>query len=62
MTFWIMLAFTVFFVMLIYKVIKAIIQGGNNVPTWRGIIISAMLGVLPLYLFLCWIGKMGETR
>ena len=62
MEFWIMLAFTVLFAMLICKVIKAIIQGGNNVPTWRGIIISAMLGVLPLYLFLCWIGKMGDTR
>ncbi len=57
-----MLAFTVLFAMLICKVIKAIIQGGNNVPTWRGIIISAMLGVPPLYLFLCWIGKMGDTR
>lgn len=31
-----------------------------NYPTWKGIIISAILGMLPLYLFLCAIGLMGE--
>lgn len=31
-----------------------------NRPTWKGIIISAILGALPLYLFLCLIGVMGD--
>ncbi len=33
-----------------------------NTPTWKGIIISALLGCLPLYLFLCFIGWMGESK
>jgi hypothetical protein len=40
----------------------AISHGGENYPTWTGIIISAMIGMLPLYLILCFFGVMGEER
>jgi hypothetical protein len=33
-----------------------------NTPTWKGIIISAILGMLPLYLVLCFFGIMGEEN
>lgn len=47
---------------LIIWAIKAIINSATNVPTWEGIIISALLGCLPIYLFLCFFGIMGEER
>lgn len=31
-----------------------------NKLTWEGIIISAILGMLPLYLVLCFFGIIGE--
>lgn len=34
----------------------------RNTPTWNGIIISALLGCLPLYLVLCFFGVMGERK
>ena len=34
----------------------------RNTPTWKGIIISALLGCLPLYLVLCFFGLMGERK
>ncbi len=34
----------------------------RNTPTWNGIIISALLGCLPLYLVLCFFGVMGEEK
>lgn len=43
-------------------IIEAIIKGAINKPTWKGIIISAILGVLPIYLVLCWFGYMGDDR
>ena len=42
--------------------IQAIIRSATHVPTWGGIIISAILGMLPLYLILCFFGVMGEVR
>ena len=33
-----------------------------NYPTWKGIIISALLALLPLYLFCCMMGWMGDER
>ena len=44
---------------LLYLAIK---YGGTNNPTWKGIIISAIFGLLPLYLILCFFGVMGEER
>ena len=37
-------------------------DNGRNTPAWRGIIISAIVGMLPLYLILCFFGVMGEER
>lgn len=34
----------------------------RNTPTWHGIIISALIGCLPLYLVLCFFGLMGERK
>lgn len=47
---------------LIYLIGKAISNGPVNNPTWEGIIISALIGMLPLYLILCFLGYMGEER
>ena len=35
---------------------------GKNMPTWKGIIISAILGLLVLYLVCCFFGLMGEEQ
>jgi len=50
------------FVYLIIWCIKALMRSATHVPTWEGIIISAILGMLPLYLILCFFGIMGEKR
>ena len=47
---------------LVIWTIKALIRNAIHVPTWTGIIISAVLGMLPLYLILCFFGIMGEAR
>jgi RsiW-degrading membrane proteinase PrsW (M82 family) len=52
----------VVFVGIIYLIVKIIMAGIPNTPTWKGIIISALLGMLPLYLVLCFFGVMGEER
>lgn len=41
---------------------QAIVKGAKNNPTWKGVIISLILGLLPLYLILCFFGIMGEER
>lgn len=56
---WVILLFFISFCVAVFFAIK---QGGTNNPTWRGIIISALLGMLPLYLILCFFGVMGEER
>ena len=56
------LLLTIVFIAFIVLVIKAIINGAKNNPTWKGVIISAILGMLPLYLILCFFGVMGEER
>ena len=43
-------------------IIKCIINSATNNPTLLGIIVSCLIGMLPFYLFLCWIGWMGEER
>ena len=37
-----------------------LLKGDANTPTWTGIIISAIIGLLPLYLVLCFFGIMGD--
>ena len=43
-------------------VIKAIGRPIMNKPTWKGGIISFIIGMLPLYLLLCLFGVMGVER
>lgn len=43
-------------------IIKTVINCATNTPSWQGIIISALLGMLPFYLFLCWLGWMGNKK
>ena len=42
--------------------IMAIIGSSNSNPTLLGVVVCLMLGVLPLYLILCFFGIMGEPR
>ena len=55
-----MIGAMVLVVLAIKAVIQSIIKGAQNKPTWKGIIISAFFGVLPLYLIFCFLGLMGE--
>ena len=41
---------------------KALGRSVLNKPTWVGGIVSALLGLLPLYLLLCLFGFMGKER
>lgn len=52
----------VFMIWFSWFVIKTIINRATNVPTWKGVIISAMFGMLPFYLLMCWIGVWGNER
>lgn len=45
-----------------YAIYKAITKGGRCIPTWKGIIISALIGCLPIYLILCFFGVMGDDQ
>ena len=54
--------FVIGIICLVVWAIQAIIRSATYVPTWEGIIISAILGMLPLYLVLCFFGVMGEVR
>lgn len=42
--------------------IMAIIGSSKSNPTLQGVVLSMILGVLPLYLILCFFGIMGEPR
>ena len=52
----------ILFIGLIILIGVAIIHGAENNPTWTGIIVSALLGMLVFYLILCFFGIMGEKR
>jgi hypothetical protein len=41
---------------------KALGRSVLNKPSWVGGIVSALLGLLPLYLLLCLFGFMGKQR
>lgn len=49
----------VFFIIMF---IKISIDHATNIPTWNGIIISSLIGMLGFYLIMCWIGWMGDKR
>ena len=59
LAFLIMILLVVGVCVLLYLAVK---NGGRNTPTWSGIIISAIFGMLPLYLILCFFGVLGEER
>ena len=48
-------------IVVIYIPLKIIGWSRSN-PTLKGVIISLILGLLPLYLILCFFGIMGEPR
>ena len=52
----------IFILGIVLLIISAICYGGKNNPTWTGIIVSALLNLLILYLVLCFFGIMGEER
>lgn len=55
---WIM----VFLIIGVIALIASAIKGSSNQPTMKGVIISLIIGMLPLYLILCFFGVMGEER
>ncbi len=55
---WIMLLLIIGVIALIASAIK----GSRNQPTMKGVVISLIIGMLPLYLILCFFGVMGEER
>ena len=56
----IMLLMSLLIALVIYLLIQIINYPNKNYPTWTGIIISLLIGMLPLYLFLCFFGIMGD--
>lgn len=54
----ILLAYGVLFALLLF----VIAISDRNRPTWKGTIISFVIGALPIYLLLCLMGVMGEKR
>lgn len=57
---WGSLIFILLLVGLCVLVIMAIKKAACNSPTLEGVVISALLGMLALYLVLCFFGIMGE--
>ena len=52
----------IFILGIVLLIIFAICDGGKNNPTLTGIIVSALLNLLILYLVFCFFGIMGEER
>ena len=52
------------FLLLLIGVIVYMVKNWEkaHLPTWKGIIISALIGLLPLYLVLCFLKVMGKER
>lgn len=46
----------------VIALIVSAIKNSKNQPTMKGVIISLIFGLLPLYLILCICGIMGEER
>ena len=54
------IGYLIFFFLIIALIVVILRYAKWNYPTWKGIIISALLAMLPLYLFCCMMGWMGE--
>ena len=60
---WIILATVLVALVIIgIMVVKAFGRPVMNQPTWKGGIISTLVGLLPIYLMLCLFGVMGKVR
>ena len=57
-----LLVIAVSFSLLLLALAFRVFDFGKNLPTWKGIIISAILGLLVLYLVCCFFGLMGEEQ
>lgn len=54
------IGYLIFFFLIIALIVVILRYAKWNYPTWKGIIISALLAMLPFYLFCCMMGWMGE--
>lgn len=54
------IGYLIFFFLIIALIVVILWYAKWNYPTWKGIIISALLAMLPFYLFCCMMGWMGE--
>ena len=54
------IGYLIFFFLIIALIVVILRYAKWNHPTWKGIIISALLAMLPFYLFCCMMGWMGE--
>ena len=59
---WSMWMTFILIILLIVGIIRAISKGLTKSPTWKGAIISFLIGLLPFYLLFCLLGWMGEVR
>ena len=54
----ILLAYGILFALVL--IVTAV--SNRNRPTWKGVIISFVIGLLPFYLLLCLLGVMGKKK
>ncbi len=59
---WSLIIFILLLIGVFIIVIKMLRNAKMNRPTWMGIIISALLGILPFYLVMCFLGIWGEEE
>ena len=53
---------TMFLTIVVIALVAVAVKGAWNQPTMKGVIISLIIGMLPLYLILCIFGVMGDKR
>ena len=49
-------------IIVVIALVAVAVKGAWNQPTMKGVIISLIIGMLPLYLILCIFGVMGDKR
>ena len=47
-------------IIVVIALVAVAVKGAWNQPTMKGVIISLIIGMLPLYLILCIFGMMGD--
>lgn len=53
---------TMILIIVVIAFVAVAVKGAWNQPTMKGVIISLIIGMLPLYLILCIFGVMGDKR